>query len=107
MNELPETVFGHWLHAFEEDAGDVRVYRAADYPFPPARGRRGFEIAPDGTFTAWEIAPTDGWSRVPGRWELAGPGQIRVTFADDRRPVRVLHVVSAEAGRLCVREGAG
>src|SRR5262245_50526487 len=36
---LPEEVFGRWVHSREEDAGGVRVFRPADYQFPPSRGR--------------------------------------------------------------------
>ncbi len=44
MSDLPPELFQHWMHSHEEDSGDVQVYRPADYDFPPARGRRGFEL---------------------------------------------------------------
>jgi hypothetical protein len=32
---------GRWMHSFEEDEGDVRVYRPAQsFTFPPSRGGR-------------------------------------------------------------------
>jgi hypothetical protein len=46
---------GRWTHSFEEDHDGITVYRRADFTFPPARGRRGVEFRPDGTFT--ELSP--------------------------------------------------
>lgn len=51
----------------------MTVYRRDDFAFPPARGRRGVEFRPDGTFTELQIgrgdAPEPG---AVGRWSAAG-----------------------------------
>jgi hypothetical protein len=64
---------GRWTHSFEEDHDGITVYRRADFTFPPARGRRGVEFRPDGTFVQLDFgrgdAPEPGAS---GRWSSAG-----------------------------------
>jgi hypothetical protein len=64
---LPPELFGHWIHSHEEDSGDLRVYRPAGYRFPPARGRRGFELRPDGSYVAHGPGPADKPTSRPGR----------------------------------------
>ena len=81
MGDEPQ---GRWRHSHEEDSGDVRVYRPADWAFPPARGRRGLEFRPD------------------GKMLVLGPGP------DDRPETREgsrdeLEIVSLEPDRLTVR----
>jgi len=93
---LPSELFRRWVHSHEEDSGAVRVYRTAGYPFPPARGRRGFELAPDGTYTEHGPGPTDKPISSTGRWEPAGEGRVRIGEQE-------LEIVSLEPGRLTAR----
>ncbi|SDK38737.1 hypothetical protein SAMN05421823_102612 [Catalinimonas alkaloidigena] len=60
--------YGTWMHSFEEDTDLYKVYRLADYDFPPARGRDGFTIAENGDFVLLEIAPADGLESRQGKW---------------------------------------
>ena len=92
----PPQLLGHWVHSHEEDSGDLRVYRPAGYAFPPARGRRGFELLPDGAYVAHGPGPTDKPTSAPGRWEPAGDGRVRI--GDEE-----LEIVSLEPDRLVVR----
>ncbi len=39
----------HWVHSHEEDTATQTVFRPATYDFPLSRGRRSFELRPDGT----------------------------------------------------------
>lgn len=59
MTELSPTLFRRWLHVPEEDDPDVRVYRPAEYPLPPARGRGGIEFHADGTYADVRPGPVD------------------------------------------------
>jgi hypothetical protein len=45
---------GTWAHSFEEDEGDIQVYRLrASYPFPPSRrGRETLEFDASGRASA-------------------------------------------------------
>ncbi|MZF84901.1 hypothetical protein [Streptomyces sp. SID5643] len=102
MGEPPSDLFRSWLHSYEEDDDDVRVYRPDDFPFPPARGRRGMEFAPDGTFVDHPLGRGDAPGTVPGRWRLVADRRIELTFGGDR-PDRALEIVRCDADVLQVR----
>jgi hypothetical protein len=99
-----EGLSGRWLHSFEEDHGDVAVYRPADHPFPPARGRDGIEFADDGSFTEWAIGRGDAREPVPGQWHTADAATVAVNT--DRGGRQVLEVVHLGPDRLEVRRKA-
>ena len=52
---------GTWAHSFEEDEGDIQVYRPrATYPFPPSRrGRETLEFDPSGRASSGMPGPDD------------------------------------------------
>ncbi|WP_159029184.1 hypothetical protein [Streptomyces viridochromogenes] len=102
MREPPPGLFRSWFHSYEEDHGDVRVYRPDDYPFPPARGRRGMEFAPDGAFVDHPLGRGDAPDAVPGRWRLGPAGRISLTF-EGARPDRELEIVRCDEDVLEVR----
>jgi hypothetical protein len=76
QNKIPEMsdLYQYWVHSNEEyDATQrYRTYRPATYPFPPSRGRDGFEIREKGILISHPIAPTDGSISIEGRWTLDG-----------------------------------
>src|SRR5438034_663791 len=77
-----------WLHSHEEDADAAKVYRPDDYPFPPARGRMGFELKPDGSLLEALIRilltdhPDARWVdiRPTIEWALAARGGVEETL---------------------------
>jgi hypothetical protein len=55
-----KAIFGkHWIHLFEKDKGNVKVYRPSTLVFPLSRGRDGFEIMKNGTFINYGIGGGD------------------------------------------------
>lgn len=94
VNDLEACLVGHWMHSHEEDTAEVAIYRREGYPFPPARGRTGFEFLADGRAVYFGIAATDGTSQVPGHWEVQEPDTVRVTMDDQRVPPIVSRVHS-------------
>ncbi|TGE19339.1 hypothetical protein [Hymenobacter elongatus] len=94
---------GTWLHAQEEDQGDVRVYRPNTYAFPPSRGRTGFQFDHNGLFTQYDIAPTDGLEGHKGQWKATSNTMIRISLDDKKEPDYSLEIVSLENGVLKVR----
>lgn len=50
-----------WAHSFEEDEGDVQVYRPRDtFPFPPSRkGRETLVFDPSGRASSGMPGPDD------------------------------------------------
>jgi hypothetical protein len=102
--DLPEQLFREWRHSFEDDAGDgVETYRPEGFSFPPAFGRRGFEISRDGGFVAHEIGPADEPLEIPGHWTATGAAQLSVTL-EGGDPF-TLTIVSIDDDVLRVRRG--
>ena len=102
MSEATGWPQGRWMHSFEEDHDGVQVYRPADYPFPPARGRAGIEFRPDGTYIDWAIGRGDANEARPGRWEAIADDCVRISAAGDQR---VIEMVLLEQDRLEIRAG--
>lgn len=93
----------HWIHSHEEDTATETVYRPAEFPFPPSRGRTGFALETDHRCAGFGIAPADGTQEFPATWELDDDGRLTI-YDEARRPVQVLHVVAVDAERLVVRK---
>ena len=100
MAELPQELMRHWMHSREEDTGDVRVYRPAEYDFPPARGRRGFEPRPGGELVVYGPGPADRPEATTGRWDSSGEGRLRLGGDE-------FEIVSVEPDRLTLRPSGG
>jgi hypothetical protein len=96
--QLPSDLFRRWVHAHEEDDGDVRVYRPAGYDLPPARGRRGLEFRRDGELLVYGPGPTDKPQASTGHWEAAGDRRARMMPSGDE-----VEIVSVEPDRLRLR----
>jgi hypothetical protein len=76
----PPELVRRWVHVREEDRDGVEVYRPADRPLPPARGRDGIEFRPDGTFVDLKAGPVDAPVGGPGgRWRADPDGRLELT----------------------------
>src|SRR5688500_4304443 len=94
---------GLWYHAFEEDEGDIMVFRPESHPLPPARGRRQLRFDPDGTIVFSAIGRGDAPEPLAGEWTRGGE-QIALSFAGGTGPRRLLEIVEARPDMLRVRE---
>ena len=96
---------GQWLHSFEEDSGDLQVYRPAGADFAPARRPRegllfdaqgGLHLqlpGPDDRLLSASEAATPlgmGQHRLPPSMAQAGPVLEIVEQTADRLVVRAL-----------------
>lgn len=100
-----DALYGSWIHSWEEDSADFKVYRPASFTFPPSRGRDGFEIRSDGKFVWNRIAPADGNERIEGSWSWEKEEeQLRVTFNKDALAAELyLTILEATQERLQVK----
>jgi hypothetical protein len=94
---------GGWIRTPEEDHDGVTVYRARGSNLPPARLRRGIELAPDGTMTELGIGRDDTETRRTGRWSAPSPDRLVLT-GEGEAGGRSLRVVRLEDDRLEVVE---
>ena len=61
-----------WVHAHEEDSEDELVFRPATRQLPPSRGRRSFDLRPDGSYLERSPGPVDAPEESRGHWSLDG-----------------------------------
>jgi hypothetical protein len=99
MSDLPRAIFQSWIHSHEEDTPGEAVYRPSTYAFPPARGRDGFELRPNGEFIRYGIAAADGSVKLRGRWEQVGPNAIRIMLEGGNQP-ETMRILAVEEGVL-------
>jgi hypothetical protein len=90
-----------WVHSHEEDTASTTVYRPAGFPFPPSRGRKGFQLHPGGNMTARNPGPTDQTVTAVGTWKLAGR-QLELSPQDGGAQTLCIELV--EPDRLVVRK---
>ena len=89
-----------WVHSHEEDTATPSVYRPAQFPFRPSRGRTGFHLRPDGTLTTRQPGPTDQTETAAGKWKLAGD---QLELSTHGEAPQTLCLESVEPDRLVVR----
>jgi hypothetical protein len=95
----PANLTKAWLHSREEDTATTSVYRPASYPFPPARGRNGFELKPDGSLLESGPGPTDKTQKTIGTWRLIDDDTLELATGTRSK---TLKIKSVEADRLLV-----
>jgi hypothetical protein len=79
MNRGTGLPVGAWTHSFEEDEGDIQVYRpSAAFPFPPARRPRDTLVFhPDGTASIGVPGPDDRQQHTPVAVTALGMNRFR------------------------------
>lgn len=93
----------HWVHSHEEDTDTEAVYRPATWPFPPSRGRTGFDLKPDHRCAGFGIAAADGIEEYAATWDLDDDDRLTI-YDEGRRAVQVMRLVSVDDDRLVIRK---
>jgi hypothetical protein len=101
LDQLPPELFKKWIHSREDrdNRRNVAVYRSSDYPFPPSRGRRGFEIKRNGEFILHEIGRTDRPVQIVARFTVEGPDSIKI-YLEDKNPFILRIIAIEDNGRI-------
>ena len=100
---LPDLLHRHWIHSHEEDTATEMVFRPATFNFPRSRGRKGFELKPDGTLVDVGIGPTDRPAQTPGTWRIE-EDKVACYREAESTPIRVMQIVSVDANRLVIKK---
>jgi hypothetical protein len=93
-----------WLRSYEENEGDIEVYRPNTYAFPPSRGRTGFSFESSGLFTEIGIAPADGPAFYKGKWVALRNNLLLVDLDEQQKPSYKLEVILLDNDVLKVRQ---
>lgn len=99
-----EALHQHWVHSHEEDTATEMVFRPATYNFPRSRGRRAFELKPDGSLVERGIAPDDRRQEAEGTWELKDDDTLACYTKSALEPSRVLRIASVDQDRLVIKK---
>jgi hypothetical protein len=91
-----------WVHSHEEDTDREMVFRPAAFKFPPSRGRRSFELKPEGALLEGGIGPTDRPVETQGSWELQDDRLVLRRGPSEAS--RVMRIASVEDDRLVVEK---
>lgn len=102
MNQA--SIQGSWTHSFEEDQGDVLVYRPTHaFTFPPARGRETLEFGEGGELTKRAPGPDDRPRETAGHWKALGMNRFQLGGRENA-PGRVIEVVEHTPDILKIRK---
>jgi hypothetical protein len=104
VRELPDEMLGRsWVHSHEEDTEHEMVFRPADRPLPPSRGRVRFEFKPDGSFLEAAPGPTDAPEHRAGTWKLED-GKLVLESDEAPEGLRVMEIAHVDNDRLVVKK---
>src|SRR5436190_10495182 len=95
-----------WLHSHEEDTDDLMVFRPEGYRFPPSRGRRSFELRPDGSLVGQAIGPDDRPVPSTGSWQLQQGNRLALRPFESTAPEVVWQVESVSPDKLTVKKAS-
>jgi hypothetical protein len=99
---LPDALWQHWVHSFEDDGPGFRAYRPKGYAFPRARGREAFRLEQGGRYVLDAIARGDGNVETAGTWKRVASDTLEVRTAGGA-PER-LQILSVTKDLLKLRE---
>jgi len=94
---------GRWYHSHEEDTEGRTVFRPESYPLPPSRGRRSFELHPDGKLIDYKIGADDRPAASRGSWRLGDGNTLEFTPDGGDAPATVMQVDSVTPEKLVVK----
>jgi hypothetical protein len=74
----PKALPQKWVHSHEEDTDQEMVFRPGSYKFPPSRGRRSFDLSPDGRVVGQHAGPDDRPTSQVGSWKLKSNNELEL-----------------------------
>ena len=93
-----------WVHSHEEDTDDEMVLRPASYAFPPARGRKSFELDAGGRLVTSGIGPDDRPVPGQGQWQLEGSDKLALEPAGPGARKTVMQILQVAPDKLVVKK---
>ena len=104
MDQGAAPLSGSWTHSFEEDQGDILVYRPThSFAFPPARGRETLEFGAGGQLTEQTPGPDDRPRAAASRWRALGMNRFQLGGTANA-PGRVIEIVEHTPEILKIRK---
>ena len=73
-----------WIHSYEEDTKEIKVYRPASYDFPFGWNREKMKIMENRVIVLYEIAPNDAMNSTKASWDL-DESTLKIVFPNNSR----------------------
>lgn len=93
-----------WIHSHEEDTSEETVFRPETYKFPPSRGRKSFELRPNGTMVHSGIGPDDRPNLRTGSWQLKDMNTLVLQPGDSNTQSTVMRITQVAPDRLSIKK---
>ena len=100
----PVALSQKWVHSHEEDTADEMVFRPASHTFPPSRGRKAFQLDPDGKLLNFAIGPDDRTVENEGRWQLDSSNKLTLEPAKAAASKSVMQLLHVDRDKLIVKK---
>ncbi len=84
--------FQKWIHSYEEDTKDLKVYRPSSFDYPLGWGRAGMKFKEDGCITLYEIAPNDKQIQIQGIWKQVSKELFEITFPSGEKETFIIEI---------------
>ena len=97
-----ECIYKYWIHSYEEDTEDKKVYRPSTFEFPPSRGRDGFEIKENGEFILHITGPTDKPGKILGNF-TKDSNKLNIELASMEKSYTMI-IISCDENLLLVQK---
>ena len=102
MNQQNPAPTGAWTHSFEEDEGDLLVFRPSmSFSFPPSRRFRETLVFEGDSVTSGMPGPDDRTQHSSGSITVLGNNLFR--FEEGERSGQVFEMVEVNSDRLVLR----
>ena len=92
LTRLDPVIYQKWLHSYEEDTKDLKVYRPSSFDFPRGWGRTGMKFDNNGEFILFDIAPNDAIIQVPGKWHQITEGNLTISFPSGEKEDFIIEI---------------
>jgi len=98
-----DCIYKHWIHSYEEDTKDKKVYRPSTFEFPPSRGRDGFEIKENGEFILHISGATDKREKISGNFKLDS-NNLNIELTSQMQKSFVMTILSCDESQLIIKK---
>jgi hypothetical protein len=98
-----ECIYNHWIHSYEEDTENEKVYRLSTFEFPPSRGRDGFEIKENGEFILYITGPADRPQKIFGNFTIES-NKLHVELTSNIQKSYTMTILSCDENQLKIQK---
>ncbi len=97
-------IFQKWLHSYEEDSGNLKVYRPSSFDYPLGWGRAGMKFKENGCFNIYEFSPNDEQVLIHGLWKQITKNRFEITFPLGEKETYIIEIKELKSQLLIINK---